>query len=463
MACPVRARAPSGCALMRSLHGRLLLAASIVLTAFISITGFSLDRAFRQSAETALRDRLQGHIYALLAASEVSRDGQLRIARALADPRFSTPGSGLYAQVSSATEGAVWQSNSHLGQQLAYAEDLTVGERRYTPITAADGSDLLELSFAIVWEGSAGASHAFAYHVAEHLEPLREQVTSFRRTLWGWLTALAVLLLGVQGLVVRWGLRPLRGVTHDLAAIEAGQQQQLEGEYPRELATLTGNINALLRHERAQLERYRNTLGDLAHSLKTPLAVLGGLSDARDISSEERGTLRDQVGRMREIVDYQLQKAAMAGRSPLAAPLAVAEVVEKIIASLRKVYADKTLQISSDIDPQARFRGELGDLMELAGNLLDNACKWGRREVTIVARPLDAEGGLYIAVEDDGPGIAETQANEILQRGVRADTHVPGHGIGLAMVRDIVEAYGGQITIDTGRLGGARMVVKLPD
>lgn len=364
--------------------------------------------------------------------------------------------------MTSATEGELWQSGSHLGQQLAYADDLAAGERRYTSITTDDGSALLELSFAIVWEGTTGTSHALTYHVAEHLKPLREQISSFRRTLWGWLTALAALLLGVQGLVVRWGLRPLRRVADDLSAIEAGKHQRLEGEYPRELASLTGNINALLRHERAQLERYRNTLGDLAHSLKTPLAVLGGLSDVPDISVEERGTLRDQVARMREIVDYQLQKAAMAGRSPLAAPLAVDEVVEKIVASLRKVYADKQLQISSTIDPQTRFRGELGDLMELAGNLLDNACKWGRHEVSIVAYPLSAKGGLCMSVEDDGPGIAELRANEILQRGVRADTHVPGHGIGLAMVRDIVEAYGGHITIGTAALGGARMVIELP-
>lgn len=448
---------------MRSLHGRLLLAATVVLTAFISISGFSLDRAFRQSAETALHDRLQGHIYALLAASEVSADGGIRIARPLADPRFSTPGSGLYAQITSATNGEVWQSASHLGRQIDFPGELRAGERRFEEISLARGDELLGLSFAIVWEGASGPAHAFTYHVAEHLEPLREQISSFRRTLWGWLTALAVLLLAVQGAVVRWGLRPLRHVADDLAAIEAGRRQRLEGEYPRELESLTGNINALLRHERSQLERYRNTLGDLAHSLKTPLAVLGGLGQARDISAEERGTLRDQVGRMREIVDYQLQKAAMAGRSPLAAPLQVGEVIEKIIASLRKVYADKALELSADIDPQARFRGELGDLMELAGNLLDNACKWGKHEIRVTARPLDGRPGLLLGVEDDGPGIAPSQADEILQRGVRADTQVPGHGIGLAMVRDIVEAYEGRITIATGTLGGALLRVELPE
>lgn len=447
---------------MRSLQGRLLLAASLVLTAFISITGFSLDRAFRHSAETALRDRLQGHVYALLAASEVSPDGRFRIARPLADPRFSTPGSGLYAQVTAAG-GEVWQSPSHLGRLLDFPDDLNPGGRRYQNLAGDSDGDLLALSFAIVWEGTGGDDQAFVYHVAEHLAPLREQISGFRRTLWGWLTALAVLLLAVQGAVVRWGLRPLRRVAADLAAIEAGRRQHLEGDYPRELRSLTGNINGLLRHQRAQLERYRNTLGDLAHSLKTPLAVLGGLSEARDIADEERATLRNQVGRMREIVDYQLQKAAMAGRSPLAAPLAVAEVIEKIVTSLHKVYADKALRITADVDPRTRFRGERGDLMELAGNLLDNACKWGVREIRITAHPGDQAQGLHLTVEDDGPGIPPSRADEILQRGVRADTHVPGHGIGLAMVRDIVTAYGGRLAIGSSALGGARLQIELPD
>ncbi len=445
---------------MRSLHGRLLLAASLVLAAFISITGFSLDRAFRQSAEAALRERLQGDIYALLAASEVSDQGRLRIARPLGDPRFSTPGSGLYAQITAAGDVA-WQSASHLGQQLAFANDLTAGERRYQTLSGTDGDELLGLSFAVVWEGAGGANHPFTYHVAEHLAALREQVGGFRRTLWGWLIALAVLLLGAQGAVVRWGLRPLRRVADDLGAIEAGEREQLEGRYPKELESLTGNLNALLTLQRSQLERYRNTLGDLAHSLKTPLAVLGAVSEAREIGADERTTLSDQVGRMREIVDYQLQKAAMAGRSPLAAPLAVADVVEKIVASLHKVYADKGLRIDSEIDPAARFRGEMGDLMELAGNLLDNACKWSARQVKVTAHPLAGGHGLVLSVEDDGPGIAPDQADEILQRGVRADTVVPGHGIGLAMVRDIVAAYGGRLEIGASPLGGARMHIEL--
>lgn len=451
---------------MRSLNGRLLLAASLVLAAFVSVTGFSLDRAFRESAETALRDRLQGHIYALLAASEVSPDGRFSMARPLADPRFSAPGSGLYAQVDQQDNPAAWQSSSLLGRELALANQLAPGEQRYRELTGKGDERLLALSFAISWEDEQKTLHQFTYHVAEHLVSLESQVGSFRRTLWGWLVALAILLLAAQGAVLRWGLRPLRRAANDVAAIEAGRQPLLEGEYPDELTPLTDNLNALLKFERAHLERYRNTLGDLAHSLKTPLAVLSGLSHTADDPARQSQTLEEQISRMREIVDYQLQKAAMSGRTSLSTPIAVPEVLGKIVATLKKVYAEKTIEFRQEVDGALLFRGEEGDLMELMGNLLDNACKWCRSTVSITARtvqhPVNERPTLQIRIEDDGPGIDPQRADEILQRGVRADTQIPGHGIGLAMVRDIVQVYGGNLSQQTSELGGACFIVELP-
>lgn len=444
-----------------------MLAASLVLAAFVSATGFSLDRAFRESAETALRDRLQGHIYALLAASDLSETGEFTLARPLADPRFSTPGSGLYARVDEAgADVPRWQSPSMLGREIPVALRLSPGERRYHTLYSDPDSRLLALSFAISWEDARNRVHQFTYHVAEHLAPLEAQIGSFRQTLWGWLVALALLLLAAQGAVLRWGLRPLRRAADDIAAIEAGRQKSLEGDYPDELAPLTGNINALLRHERGQLERYRNTLGDLAHSLKTPLAVLSGLAQSGEDPARQRETLEEQVARMREIVDYQLQKAAMSGRSPLSTPLSLTAVVEKIVASLKKVYADKSIDIRSHLESELLFRGEEGDLMELVGNLLDNACKWCRSIVKITALTVQTgnpqQRALRLRVEDDGPGIDPEQASQILERGVRADTQTPGHGIGLAMVRDIVEVYGGRLSLERSELGGACFVIELP-
>ncbi len=451
---------------MRSLNGRLLLAASLVLAAFVSATGFSLDRAFRQSAETALRDRLQGHIYSLLAASELSPTGVFSMPRPLADPRFSTPGSGLYARIDQVGQTESWQSPSMLGKELPLSVRLSPGERRYRELEANENDRLLGLSFAITWEDEAGTVHRLTYHVAEHLAPLESQIGSFRRTLWGWLIALAILLLAAQGAVLRWGLKPLRRAADDVAAIELGERQALEGEYPDELTPLTDNLNALLKHERAHLERYRNTLGDLAHSLKTPLAVLSGLGQSSGSPPERESTLQDQVRRMREIVDYQLQKAAMSGRSPLAQPIEVDSVVQKIVASLKKVYADKSISFQHSVEPDLLFRGEEGDLMELLGNLLDNACKWCRGRVSVTASAVHPPGQrkptLKVCIADDGPGIAPDKASEILQRGVRADTQTPGHGIGLAMVRDIVQVYGGTLTQEPSDLGGAGFIVELP-
>ncbi len=197
-------------------------------------------------------------------------------------------------------------------------------------------------------------------------------------------------------------------------------------------------------------------MADLAHSLKTPLAVLSSLRG----TSEHSHTMEEQVARMDNIVQYQLQRAATAGRSVLASPLPVTPVVERLLTSLEKVYQDKELNIHRDLDPRARFRGDEGDLMELLGNLLDNACKWAVAGVWLEVS--HKKGTLRISVEDDGPGIAPHQAERVLTRGVRLDEATPGHGIGLPIVRDIVDAYEGKLEIAHSPHGGARFIVSLP-
>ncbi len=452
-----------------SIHARLTLAAGLLLAAFLSATAFALERAFRDSAEAALRERLQGHVYALLAASDLAADGTLGLPAALPDPRFSTPGSGLYGQVEGLDKGTQWTSPSQLGLTVAYrSEGLAHGLRRYETLSASDGTPLMALSFAVLWEDERKRFHHFIYHVAEDLAPLETQLAGFRRTLWGWLGALGLLLLGAQLLVLRWGLTPLRRVAADLAAIEAGRQHALTGAYPRELQPLTANLNALLQHERAHLERYRNTLGDLAHSLKTPLAVLRGVAERGDDDTGMAPAVREQVERMNQIVDYQLQRAATAGRTPLAAPLDAAALLRKVAETLRKVHAERGIRIEIEAAEAVSFRGEEGDFLELAGNLMDNACKWCRKSVRAslerVSKPNrgGAGGTLRLRVEDDGPGIEPALAEEILERGVRADTRVPGHGIGLAIVRDIVAVYGGELSLARSALGGLSAEVRLP-
>jgi two-component system sensor histidine kinase PhoQ len=272
---------------------------------------------------------------------------------------------------------------------------------------------------------------------------------------------MAVLLLAVLGLTLRWGLRPLRQVRREIERVQAGDRERVVGTYPAELQGLTGSVNALLNHERARQKRLRNALGDLAHSLKTPLAVMRGAIGETSMAPGVATTLEAQIGQMDRIVQHQLQRAIAGSATGITGPVPVLPVAEKLKATLAKLHRDKGVVIEIDIDAGVVFRGAEGDLLEILGNLLDNGCKWCRREVRVSAGP--GNGRLELRVEDDGPGVDPARADGLLERGVRADETVAGHGLGLAMVRDIAAAYGGGVTIERSRLGGASILVRIPN
>ncbi|NIP71980.1 MAG: histidine kinase, partial [Gammaproteobacteria bacterium] len=411
------------------------------------------------------RDRLQGHIYALLAAAELDARGALRVAENLPEARFATPGSGLYARVLDPRGEAVWRSPSLLGARLAFtAGNAAPGEAVFRRVHTSPPEYFL-LDFGVAWERGDHGRSRYTFQVAETLERFTAQVGGFRRNLWSWLAGLALVLLAVQGSILRWGLAPLHKVAGDLARIKSGSAGRLDGRYPRELAGLTDSINSFIASERAQRDRYRDTLGDLAHSLKTPLAVIRGALDGPEMSEGRRRTLEEQVDRLGQIVDYQLQRAATSGSPVLGAPLAVAPVLGRVVRSLDTVYAERGLERREHIDERSLFRGDQGDLMELLGNLLENAYKWARAAVAVSVRPTGPRlGAVEIRVEDDGPGIPAAQRAAVLDRGVRADGQVQGHGIGLAVVRDIVDTYGGTMELgESEELGGARVTICLPN
>ncbi|MEO8741622.1 MAG: ATP-binding protein, partial [Lysobacteraceae bacterium] len=229
----------------------------------------------------------------------------------------------------------------------------------------------------------------------------------------------------------------------------------------------TESINAFIASERENLDRYRNTLSDLAHSLKTPLAVLRSSLDNDVEEAALRNEVRDQVQRMNEIVSYQLSRGVTTGHQLFAAPLDIEARAEGIVTSLEKVYVGKRVLCEFDLDHAARFHGDQGDLMELLGNLLENAFKWANQRVLLSTRNEETRSnrrpGLLLTVEDDGPGIPPEQVDRLLQRGVRGDERVQGHGIGLSIVQNIVRSYHGELTVDASpELGGARFSVRIP-
>jgi two-component system, OmpR family, sensor histidine kinase PhoQ len=443
---------------MRSLTARVAVGAGLVAAVFIALSAFALERAFRESARSSRQERLLGQVYLLMAAAEVDAQGQLTLGGGPLDPKLEMPGSGLYGFISDGQDHGVWRSRSGLNVELPQVPLLPPGDQRFNEVAATDGGYFVQ-SFGVSW-ATAGGSYPFTFNVAEDLRPYHEQLAIYRHSLWGWLGAMALLLLLAQSLILRWGLSPLRDVADELTGLEQGRQEGIAGNYPTEVKRLTDNLNTVLTHERARQKRYRDALADLAHSLKTPLALVRGALSTPRPGPELARTLEEQVERMDHIVGYHLQRAAASGRTGLAVPQPLRPAVERTLKALAKVHADKRIDTEVAIDPALRFRGDEGDLMELLGNVLDNACKWCRSRVRAAAELKD--GQLVVAVEDDGPGISDADARRVLERGARADQSVPGHGIGLAVTRDIVEAYGGSIVMARSALGGASVTLLLP-
>ncbi|HKT42984.1 MAG TPA: ATP-binding protein [Rhodanobacteraceae bacterium] len=453
-----------------SLVSRSTIATLLVLVGFLGITGFALDRAYAHAALAGLRGRLQSYAYAYLAGVDVSsHDRAYPPDMPPPNPDFLRPGSGLYAVIVGENDFQ-WSAPSALGRELPFDVLLQPGVTRFDgPVTTPAGQ-LYVLAQGVEWIPLNGKGYRLTIYIAENEALYQAGLVAYRRTLFGWLAALGLALLVLQQILLRWSFSPLRRVARDIAMIERGSAERLVGPYPREVAVLTRNLNRFIEGEREHLKRYRNTLDDLAHSLKTPLAVARSRLESPDPETDLREDMLDQVQHMDQIVAYQLARAKASGHTTFAPPVAVQGHAEAVVRSLERVYASKNILCEFDIDEGARFYGEEGDLLELLGNLLENAFKWANHQVLLrVVRiaPVDPRSwraGLDIRVEDDGPGIPPEKLDKVLQRGVRGDERVQGHGIGLAIVDDIVRGYRGVLHVDrSGELGGACFHVRFAE
>ncbi len=458
----------------RSLQTRQLLAAGVGLFAFLALAGYALDRAFLNTAEKELREHLRDFALYYADETEFSRGGELvpPFQDRIPDPRLKRPGSGLYAQI--VLPHAQWESDSAHGPELPEPGALLgPNETRFEgplPMVRANGeeSQVYRYSYGLVWPGDDLSDEIpHTIHILEDTENLRNQLSTFRRALWGYLGGAAMLLMLLMVFILRWVMDPLRKMTTELKQVQSGNSSRMSESYPRELAPLADSINAFIESERENLDRQRNILADLAHSLKTPLAVLRTRLDAAADDTELRQDLDEQLKRMNDIVGYQLSRAASAGHKLFAAPLPIEPNAEDIVRGLEKVYAAKGILCEFDIAPEARFYGERGDLQELLGNLLENAFKWAKGRVLLTASvgatAPNRRPGLILMVEDDGPGIPQDRIALVLQRGVRGDERVQGHGIGLAIVQDIVRNYRGELDVsESTEFGGAKFHVVLP-
>lgn len=437
-----------------SITRRLLISQLVILGAFLGLAGAALDRAFRASNEIATSDQLQAHIYTLLTAAKEDPQGRMRLPEALAAAAFNKPDSGLYAEVEGEGGAYRWRSGSLVGRPEPLSRAVEPGTIRFH-----FAPRLAILDQGVVWEDDAGTPLAYSLTVAMDRQALDAQQAEFRTTLWKWLGGVAVLLLMAQILAARWGLTPVREMSAAVRRIENGEAERVEGPVPLELQSLSSNLNSLLQQNQRRQERVRNSLADLAHSMKTPLAVLRGAaqeSDDRALSD----LIEQQTERIDQIVSYQRQRAAVAGGSRATRPIALNPILNRLTASLDKVYWERALQIDVQTASDLQLRADEGDLFELLGNLLENAYKHAMHVVRVNARRQGRE--LQIDIEDDGEGIRKGDVSRLLQRGERADQRSPGEGIGLAVANEIVHQYGGAMSIHDSALGGALFRVLLP-
>ncbi len=468
---------------LTSINSRIILGAIAVVSGFMLLTGFTLSKTFYDSAYSALEDRLTGQVYLMMADREIIPSAQQISSDDVSGVSgFSTlqlSGSSLYSQLSgyiTHADGTIlWQSGADIESMIPPMLPLSVGKKEHGKKIFqkyhVDNRPYIGLSIAIFWD-LKNSKLPLIYHISDDLTHLNEKVSNYQYSLWTNLLLMSLILFITLFLILRWGLKPLREVEQEIKAVEQGKQEQLEKNYPDEITPLTHNINQLIQYERQQQLRYRNALADLAHSLKTPLAIIRGESftsgllpkgapkdapkKAPDDSSEQAEayfkTINDAVERMNSIIEYQLQRAGSNSPSPHIQYLQISPVVQTLLSSMKKIYRDKSIDFELSMEQDIQFKIDEGDFMEILGNLLDNACKWCKKQINLTISLYETD--LHILLSDDGPGIASEMISEITKRGVRADEFTPGHGVGLAIVQDIVSIYNGKINFTTAQTGG---------
>lgn len=443
-----------------SLLLRLALSALLALIVTLGLIGLAIQQAYRGAAELALQERLEAAAFQVLAGMDVEPDGTLQPPSNLGDSLLAQPGSGLYAGVDS--ELGTWTSPSALGVAVGSPpQSVARGQQR---LVTLDEQGRFAYLLGLGWELADGTIVDLTVWTAEDASRLESALGRFRASLWQWLGVAGAVLLVALVLLLAQPLLVLRRVSGEVAGVEAGRADRLRGRYPRELVPLTANLNALLETERTNAEQYQRALGDLAHSLKTPVAVLRTQLDDDSVDLE---SLRDTVDHMQLRIRAELDRALRSGRRTMRALVGVRPVLERAVRTLGKLYRNVRFELEVDANLAANVAER--DLLELVGNLAENAAKYGARRVRVEARQGTASvrrRGLALRVDDDGPGMDPEAFDRMLQRGVRGDQRrsgpVDGQGLGLSIVERIVASYDGAIRAEQSPLGGLRVLIDLP-
>ena len=448
----------------RSLARRLIWLALVWSLLLLVGTGVGLSAFFHQAAISRFDQTLMDTADSLYAGSTVE-DGQV-IAPALTDARALRAYSGKYWQIAELQNGKIhtlqrsrslWDSELGAPPEVVAQLSRNPGDPVGYDTVGPAGEPLRALAMSVQLPGRA---QPVLFMAAEDRRPIDRDVRRFAAT-----TAVALVLLGA-GLVaavifqVRVGLGPLFAMGREVAAVRQGKAQRLSAAYPAELAPLAAELNALLDHNQEVVERQRTHVGNLAHALKTPISVM--LAEAELHPGPLASVVSRQSTAMRDHVEHHLRRARAAARSPgTGERTSVAEVLDELSRTLERIYRGK-VEVEWDAPEELHFAGERQDFLEIAGNVMENACKWSRGRVRAAAAPSADRRKFTLVVEDDGPGLPPDQREAMLKRGERLDENAPGSGLGLSIVDELARAYGGRLTLSEATLGGLKVTIELP-
>lgn len=420
---------------------------------------------YRQASERGFDSLLSAHLFNLIGSVGVSEDGRLTGAPDLGDLRFSEPRSGWYWSVEPASAGVTGglRSSSMTGAIPSPSITAVPFNTEFQRSYVADG---LAGEHLAVFESEFvldTGNQIARFRVMGNESELEEEIAAFQRSLLIYLSLFGFGMIAINAIAILYGLQPLRRVRDALAMVREGTAQRLDGRFPAEIEPLANETNALIENNRRIVERSRTQVGNLAHSLKTPLAIL--LNEGRALGGAKGKLIAEQAASMQQQVEHYLQRARVAAqRDSVVYRTPVKPLVERLARVIGKLNPNTELSVDLPEDDIV-FAGEREDLEEMLGNLLENAMKWARGKVCISVAPLPGTEGepdsFEIWIEDDGPGIPEDKARDALKRGRRLDESKPGTGLGLAIVTDLVNEYGGKLRLERGGLGGLKAIVQL--
>lgn len=439
---------------MNSLQLRLSLGLFVSLLLGFVVLWLLVSNASRYLAEDYIAIRLKHDSETLLTAIQINPAGTMTLDETRINPIHKRPFSGYYYKIIS--NKAMFRSRSLWDQDLL-VNSLPVGNSQRSHVTGPQQQPLLLLR-----NGYDKAGQTVTIAVAEDLSSIDANIARFQQNFSFAAGALLLALIIIQGFVLHFSLHPLDKTRKELQALMQGNLTQLSPNVPKEISPLVAEINRLLEVLGKRLTRSRNALGDLAHSLKKPLTVLKQLSQDKTLSNNPalQQALTEQLNSMQRHMTRILHRARLAGEGPVGSIFVADQEIPALLMTLQSMYRDKALHIDSGITPDTRIAVDREDMLELIGNLLDNACKWAHHRVHL---QLQCDQVTRLQIEDDGPGVDDADLLTLTRRGQRIDETAEGHGLGLAIVNDIVEQLGGTLHLQRSKeLGGLQVTVILP-